>query len=168
MACALLARLRVPPEHWAAGFRVLAHSVLWQEHQVLKVFERWQQELSPEEKRQRAAELGFPNADFDAGVALRRAALAAGDADALQRHQTQCAAGAAWHHLRLLAAQSSSEAASEGERGAGSESGSSGHGGGSVPVGKLRLAPCAVEGAHACPEPAVHTFLADLSNPWRR
>ena len=85
VACALLARLRLPPEQWAAGLRVIARSVMWHEQRHLRMLLEMQQQLGPDEKRQIAMADGFPNGDFDAGVALLQAALAAGDADAIQR-----------------------------------------------------------------------------------
>lgn len=143
VAAALLARLRLSPGHLAAGAKQLVYSTALEAADYLQALLKVQRQLTPDEKRRKAAALGFPGADFDAGVDLVKEAVESNDLDAFPRLYSSFEAISA--RRRLL------EKAKDG-------------GSGTVRVGKTALLPVVVDGPLACPEPGVTAMLADLAS----
>lgn len=145
VACALAARLRHSPEHMAAAVKVLREVKIDQHRRHLKALGSWQQELSTEDKRELAAEMGFPGGDFDAIVARYEAAAEIDDLDAMDQLHGYLAVNDIRQELLELAGCSDTDTGDE-----------------LVDVGETGVPPDVVAGPNACPEPAVRAVLADM------
>ena len=151
VACALLARLRLSPEHMTAFMRVASASTLRKAQDCLEWLEGLQQELTPAQKQQHAAQWGWPGADFDAGVAGLKAAVEGSNADAIGTLNLGARTGIVLRELAALAEGSGGSADGPSRQGI-------------VRVGRTCVTPTLVSGPHACPEPAIEAVLADLAD----
>lgn len=147
VACALLARLRVPPEQWQAGLQAAAAHGLWMQEWELQ-YRRClllQRQMAAAGARI-LAPLGRGRPDY-ARVAQLDSAVKAGDIDAaMQLHRPEAAA---------VQAQAHSQGSDQGASGVESKGGSPGA------LGKW-LGPALEEGPDACPDAITRTALADV------
>ena len=150
VACALLSRLRLSPEHMTAHMRVHAAYTLRQAHDYLEWLEGLQRELTPAQKQQHAAQWGWPGADFDAGVARLKAAVEGSNADAVDTLILGARTSTLLREVAALAEGSGGSAAGPSRQGA--------------RVGKTFVTPALVSGPETCPEPAIEAVLADLAD----
>lgn len=153
VACAVLARLRVPPQQWTTGLRFLHARWLAEMGSMAAEIEKGLRAGKQEtaEGAALAARMGFPN--LGEGLAQLKAALAKGDHSQLQRWQAYIL----WHKLGAWAAQQ--RAAKEEEGAAGKK------GGDTAPVvGKSFIISGVIADWASCPETAVLAMLVDLAN----
>ena len=147
MACALLARLRVPPEQWATAMRMLRVKELANlEGWIAEIEKSGKAEGQDGEKAAAevaavAARMGWPSAA--AGLAQMRAALAKGDLAWLDQQRDQWNAHTRWQVLADVAKEDRSKAG--------------------LRVGHHLVLACITD-PDACPEPAVLALLSDLAD----
>lgn len=151
VAAALLARLRLAPQHMEAALKGMAAFNTAKHTERLKQLLALQQQLPPEAQHQLAAQMGLPGDDLEAGMALCQAAIDSGDVDAME--QVTGLYRAVQNRRELLALGQSKP---------------SGDSDPSIPpymeVGRCPLTADNVLGPTACPEAALLAFLADLAD----
>ncbi len=144
VACAVLARLRVPPDQWTAGMKLLRASQLselgsW----IAKVEEtskaEGQDSKQAAEVAAMAARMGWPS--IDEGLAQLKAALAKGDLFELRQQHSR------WHAIKHWQAL----------RNADDEEGG-------IVVCKTAVPSDMIVGPMSCPEPAALAILSDLAD----
>lgn len=155
VACAVLARLRVPSEQWASALRAWGASQLRELERCTGI---WEQAAKMAVDKggataavyaATAARLGWPS--FEEGAARLREAVARGDVDDAAQ---LCEAFLATLAYSLASYKLSSEAG----RGVGEDS-SDEH---CTKYGTSRVCPSSIVGPGACPEPAAPAMLTDL------
>lgn len=163
VACALLARLRVPPGQWTLALKAARATQLsdlegWCRPWMAQI----KREAAPKGKGRQeaavaraavAARLGWTS--FAQGMAQLQAAFARKDVDFLRQQHSRWAAADRWQEL---AAEASSE-----EGGSGAPRGGSGSTQ-DLAAGKVRMSPASVAGPAACPDAAAVAMLQDLAS----
>lgn len=141
-ACAVLARLRLPPDQWAVGLRQASAGQLASISGWVADIEKAGQSSEAAAAKVAAvvARMGWPS--LAEGLAQLKAALAKNDVQWLQEQHARCRASHQWQLLVDAA---------------GAEDESAVH-----IVGRTVLFPDLVVGPLACPEPAVLALLTDL------
>lgn len=153
LACALLARLRLTPDHMAAGMKALAAArANWHKQQLGWLLERWVLP-SEEAKRLVEAKLGFPGDGLDTVLRRYEDTVKRGDVDAMDELAASFEASRTRHRLLELSEGSVSRG------GAADPSRPP-----SVAVGDTPVPTAMVTGRTACPEYAVRTVLADIGD----
>ena len=143
LACTLLARLRLTPDHMAAGMKALAAARAdWHKQQLGWLLERWVLP-SEEAKCLVEAKLGFPGDGLDKVLRRYEDTVKRGDVDAMDELVASFEASRTRH--RLLELSEGSGAAD------------------TVAVGNTPVPTAMVTGRTACPEYAVRTVLADIA-----